>query len=231
MIRSASSMSRACGFDRPGCHQPPARTPQGSGAARVDPRPREHGVRACATAREPFCGIKASPPLSPLPASTTTRAPYTRPSRRAQVAARPAAARCMSAPSGRRAISACSAARTFATSCACLIARAPSPRRIPAIRFVPQILTLAWRPALSRHRRPRHAPRRPRSLSVNRSRPRPGAGRRRLEPPGATFALPMPAIMFPACHGQANVVRGGHLPTLAAPGDVRFAANAATWQR
>ncbi len=61
----------------------------------------------------------ASPPLSPVPARTTTRAPYTPPalsrSSPAQTEASPAAARCMSAPSGTCAINAASAARTLET--------------------------------------------------------------------------------------------------------------------
>ncbi len=58
---------------------------------------------------------KASPPLSPLPTSSTTRLPYTRPSTSAHTTASPAAARCISAPSGNRAISSRSAALTVST--------------------------------------------------------------------------------------------------------------------
>ena len=63
----------------------------------------------------------ASPPLSPLPTSSTTRAPYAVPSRSSTALASPAAARCISAPSGNRAISARSAARTCSTVCALLM--------------------------------------------------------------------------------------------------------------
>nr|BFE86226.1 hypothetical protein GCM10020093_088270 [Planobispora longispora] len=48
--------------------------------------------------------------MSPLPTSSATREPYTLPSIAAQRAASPAAARCMSVPSGSVAVSAASAA-------------------------------------------------------------------------------------------------------------------------
>ena len=60
----------------------------------------------------------ASPPLSPAPTSSSTRAAYTEPSRSAIATASPVAARCISAPSGSRAISSASAARTCSTVCA-----------------------------------------------------------------------------------------------------------------
>ncbi|MCI4141828.1 hypothetical protein MRQ88_07745 [Streptomyces sp. MMS20-AI2-20] len=53
--------------------------------------------------------------MSPPPTSSTTLLPYTRPSTSAQAAASPAAARCISAPSGNRAISSRSAALTVST--------------------------------------------------------------------------------------------------------------------
>jgi len=73
---------------------------------------------------ERFAGRAAGPPASvreprPLPASTTTRAPYTWPGSRrssaAQTEASPAAARPISVPSGTSSISARSAARTAVT--------------------------------------------------------------------------------------------------------------------
>ena len=70
----------------------------------------------------------ASPPLSPLPASTTTLEPGTFPTRPALTDASPAAARCISAPGGNCAIRACSAARTLRTWCAYLIPRPPPSR-------------------------------------------------------------------------------------------------------
>ena len=76
----------------------------------------------------------ASPPLSPAPTSSSTRAPYTPPSRSATATASPDAARCISVPSGTRAIRSASAARTCSTVCACLTPRTLSRRPVGDVR-------------------------------------------------------------------------------------------------
>lgn len=95
---------------------PPARRPERREPALVGALPEQYGRDAgCPAGRAGRRLHSVSPPLSPLPTSSTTLAPYTRGSNPAQAAASPAAARCIRAPSGRRALSAASAARTVST--------------------------------------------------------------------------------------------------------------------